>query len=228
MTQIDNNEALAREVDEELAKERLAELGRRYGPTVIGVVSAALIAVSGYVWWQNNEQSRRIGETAQLLNLSASVDRNADADTANALAAFEQEASPGLATLAQFEEARARLQLGQAEEAAELLDYVATRAETPSPFDDIALLVLAQRQLDSGDPQALADRLQRLDSPNSPWRLAAAELRAQLLFRAGDAEAAIARLEAALADPEIEASQSERLGYLRDRYRAEANDISNE
>ena len=54
---VDKNDSLAREIDEELRRERLEKLWERYGMYVLGVAGAIVVAVGGYQLYDQHKKS---------------------------------------------------------------------------------------------------------------------------------------------------------------------------
>ena len=61
-----NNEAFIREVDEELRREQMSNIGKRYGLWIIVAVLVALAAFGGWTWW-NHHQNTLAGEQGEQL-----------------------------------------------------------------------------------------------------------------------------------------------------------------
>lgn len=64
-----NNDAFIREVDDELRREQMSDIGRRYGLWIIIAVVLALVAFGGWTWWQHR-QTVAAGEQGEQLAIA--------------------------------------------------------------------------------------------------------------------------------------------------------------
>ncbi len=61
-----DNETFYREVDEELRKEQLSSLWKRYGILAIAALVLLLAGIGGAIWWRNHQQAKA-GERGEAL-----------------------------------------------------------------------------------------------------------------------------------------------------------------
>lgn len=202
-----NPESFIDEVSDELRRDRLFAVFRRYGWIAIALV---LLIVGGAAWneWQK----------AKWLGSSEAF---GDA----VLAALDQpDAAARRAALARVPATGARagvLGLLLASDPAEnraatlaALDAVAADASLSVSYRDLAVL---RRVLVAGDEMTAADRRAALDSiavAGRPYRPLALELLALLQIETGDIEGAIAALRALGQDQEASAGQRQRTAQL--------------
>jgi hypothetical protein len=203
---------LIREVEEDLRRDRMAALWRRWGPTAIGVAVVVVLAVAGYEGWKS--WRRGASEAAGLrFQQAAALGATAPEQTAEAFAALAEDAPDGYAMLARLRQARALADAGDPAAATDAYRRLAEDASDPL-FRDLATLsrVIVALGAAEGegvevDPQSLAHMLEPLTSGTNPWRYSARELQALLALRAGDpakAREILAALgEDAAAPPEL-------------------------
>ena len=179
-----------REVNEELQRDRLQALWRRYGALVVGVVLLVVLAVAareGWQWWTDRrmqEEAVRFAAAEQLL----ATNRAAEAQAAfDALAA---EADTGYAALARLREAEAARAAGDPAAAAQALERLAAGGDADPLLRDLAALLAAAAGLGGDGPTAAMRRLEPLAAPGQPWRDTARELLALAQIRAGELERA--------------------------------------
>lgn len=178
------------EVDEELKRERYAELWRKYGRFVVGAVLLMVIAVAGSMGWR---QYRLNSQIESGLAYVKAVDLVAAGQTEEALTAFKAIGKDGVAgygDLARFQEAAVLARQGNEAAAAQIYDAIAKDDEADQVFRNLALLLYALNVADRADPKVLADRLKPLTEDASPWRYSALEITALLHRRRGDMSAA--------------------------------------
>jgi hypothetical protein len=172
------------EVEEDLRRENLAKLWRRYGPWIIGLAVAIVVATAAVVGWRKYDESQRAAlarEYAQATDLLARADRDA---ALHAFAAIGAQGG-GYGALARLQEAQLLARAGDDAGAAALYERVAADRSLDQPYRDLAVILLALHGLDSGDPAALTARLEPLTAADNPWRYSALELTGLLAKRAG-------------------------------------------
>lgn len=178
------------EVDEELKRERYAELWRKYGKFVVGASLLIVIAVAGIMGWR---QYRLYSEIQSGLDYVNAADLAAAGKSAQALAAFKtlgKDGTAGYRDLARLREAGVLARQGNEAAAAQIYDSIAKDEGTDKVFRNVALILYALNVADRADPKALADRLKPLTEEASPWRYSALEITALLDRRRGDISAA--------------------------------------
>lgn len=207
-----------REVDEELQREKLAELAKRYGWIALAGAVGIVLATAGWVGWQRWQEHRR---TVEAERYAASEQRAAGggAEAVTALLDFAREASPGFATLARLHAAAVAT---DEESALRALDAVAADPDADPLLKDAALLMAVSRRIDRDDPIELARRLEPLAVDGGPWRHVARQLQAAAQLRAGAREQAVATLRRITEDAEAPPTLRGRAAELLDALGAPA------
>ena len=191
----DTSDSFINEVTEEVQRDRLYGLFRRYG--WIGLVLVVLI-VGGAAWveWQNaRERAAAEGLGDALL---AGLDSDAAADRAAALAAVETD-SDG-AVVARMLAAAELVQAGDRTAAVALLREVASDGSVPLLYRDLAQLKSLMLGNDAIPAEDRRLALDVLAAPGAPFALLAQEQLALLDLEEGDEAAALERLRALSAD----------------------------
>lgn len=182
----DEQDALLRQINEEVRREQLAKLWDKYGVLALGAVAAILLIVFGWRFYQNEvaNAARRAGaqfaEAGQLLT---------EKKTADAIAAFESIAKTGPSGYAQL--ARLRLAAnartnGRDQDALNQLQAVADDTSASPLFRSFAKLQIASLKVDSGNFTEVKNQLNDLLNDQSPWRYSAQELLGLAAYKAGD------------------------------------------
>ncbi|KQM98802.1 tetratricopeptide repeat protein [Sphingomonas sp. Leaf25] len=171
-----NNDAFIREVDDELRREQMSHIGRRYGLWIIGAVLLALVAFGGWTWWQHhrNTVAGEQGEKLAVALDDVAAGRSAQATAAvQALTTSDWDAVRATALLTQ-----ADLLLGKDDRkgAAAAFAKVAADDSLAQPFRDLALVRQTAVEYDGLAPQAVIDRLRGLADKDSPWLGSAGEM----------------------------------------------------
>jgi hypothetical protein len=204
---VSNPDSFIEEVTEEVRRDRLFGLFRKYG--WIGVLLVAVI-VGGAAW---NEWSKaRDAARAQAFGdaLIDALDHGTPDERRAALEAIRVDGQQG-----------AVLQLilasdPQADRAATLaaLDRLIADTSLPASYRDLAVL---RRVAVAGAEMALADRrtaLQGIATPGRPFRVLAEEQLAYLMIEDGDRDGAITALQALMQDQESSGALRARAGQV--------------
>ncbi len=178
-----NNDAFLREVDDELRREKVSDIGRRYGLWIIGAVIAALVAFGAWTFWQHR-QTQQAGEQGEQLATALddiAAGRAAQADAAVAkLTTSDRDAVRATALLTQADMLLSRKDL---KGAAAAFAKVAADESLAQPFRDLALIRQTSVEYDSLQPQQVIDRLRGLADKGSPWLGSAGEMVAVAYIR---------------------------------------------
>ena len=194
------------EVDEDLRAERAQALFKRYGGLFLALALLTVGAAGGWQgwrWWQAKRDMAAATAFLAAMNTAQVVGprvAGATSDTASrkaAIAEFGQvaETAPdGYRTLARLRIAALQADAGDLAGAAATYDQVAADSSADPLLRDLASLLWAQSQLDTGDPSRLEARLKVLAVPDNPWHALASEDLALLDLRQGHTDAAKATL----------------------------------
>jgi len=189
-----------REIDEELRRDNLLKLWKRYGRYVIVAVVAALVIAGGVVAWRNHQATER---QALSVRYSAALNLLREGKNADAAKMFATIAAEGgsFGHLADFEAADLAAKSGDRKGAVAIYDRLAAAGDVEPELRDIATLLSVMNALPDGDPQAAIDRLKPLTDTASPWHPTALELTAAADLKAGNQAAALAIFKQLADDP---------------------------
>lgn len=185
------------EVTEEVRRDKLFQLYRRYG-WIAGLVVVAVVAGASWVEYRkyaDTQAAQAMGD-AVLTALQPS-EATARADNLAALEPGRPEAGVFLDML----EAAARAEASDREAALLLLDKIADAPDAPETYRQLAILKGVMLR---GADQDRAERLAVLDglmTPGNPFRVLAMEQKALALYEFGNSVEAIALLQAILDEP---------------------------
>jgi hypothetical protein len=208
-----------REIEEDLQRDRLHKLWKKYGNLVIAAAVAVVIGTAGWEAWsayrthRNETLGARFAEALKLAQ---------DGKTAEAEASFAElaaDASSGYAVLARLQEAALLIKEGKTADALALYDKLAADGDVDKPYRDVALLLSVYNGMATGDAAALSQRLAPLTEAGNPWRNSALELQALIAERSGDTARArqlLAQIsDDATAPPDVRARAAELLAALK-------------
>jgi hypothetical protein len=204
---VSNPDSFIEEVTEEVRRDRLFALFRKYG-WIAGVLVAGLIGGTVWTEWSRAQAEARAQAFGDAL-LDA-LDLGTPAERRAALAAIpadgEQAALLQLVLASDPDEDRAATLAA--------LDQVAADATLGPVYRDLAVL---RRVLVAGAEMALADRraaLEPIAQPGRPYRVLAAELLSYLLVEEGRTDEAIAAMGTLMQDQESSGALRARLGQM--------------
>jgi hypothetical protein len=189
------------EVDEELRRDKAAEVWARYGRYIIAAAVFVVVATASYVGWKayRLQQQTAYGERFALaLTL---IQEKKPADALEALGGLTEDAGVGYGTLARFRAAAVKAGEGDRPGAAAIYDAVAKDGSVDPLYAKLADLYYVMATLETGEPDVLAARLEPLLAADNPWRFSARELTALVALRKGETEKARASYTALADDP---------------------------
>lgn len=175
-----------REIDEELRRDSLEQLWKRYATYIIAVAVLIVLATAGVMGWRAYQDKQREAQGAQYNAALDLVHQGKDADAAAAFTSLTQTADSGRAVLARLEEAASKINSNDVPGAIAAYDQVAADNSADQGLRDAATVLSARYMLDTGDPQAVIAKLQPLAASASPWHGLALELTALAELKAGD------------------------------------------
>jgi hypothetical protein len=191
-----------REIDEEVRRDRLIQLWKRYGNYAIGLAALIVLATGGWrgwQWYENRESAKAGARYEQALELSRS---GKPAESEQELAAIAKDAPSGYRQLAKL---RLAAETGKTDAAAgvKAYDEIAADSSVDPLFRDLAKLRAAYLLVDSAAPSEIESRVAPLTGANGPFKNSAREALALSYFRAGDKAKARALYSEILADPQV-------------------------
>jgi hypothetical protein len=201
------------EVDEEVRRERLEQLWKRYGGVIIAgalVVLACIGGWRGYVYW---EQRKAAEAGAAFEAASTLADEGKHAEAEAAFARLATEGTTGYRVLSRFREA-AQLAMRDPKAAVGAYDALAADASLGRPMQDLAAVRAGLLLIDSAPYAELSTRLEPLTAADRPFRHSAREMLALAAWRAGDSAAARRWIDTVVTDPETPAGIRNRVDVL--------------
>jgi hypothetical protein len=194
---VSNSDSFIDEVTEEIRRDRMFALLRRYGWIAVLIVVIAVAGAAVYEWRKavNRAEARAFGDS-----LLAALEQNAPEARLDALSNIEAEGGAG--AVVQFLRAAEAQAAGDTGRALKDLSAIADDNALPSSYRQLALL--KQTMLGAGVTPIAARRatMEQLAAPGQAFRPLALEQLALLDLEAGDRGAAIDRLRAILDEPE--------------------------
>jgi hypothetical protein len=210
------SEEFIREVDEELQREQLAKLWRRYGGLVVGLALLVVVGTAAKVGWDYWRQRAMAAEASRFSAAEQALAAAKPAEAADQFAALAAEGDTGYAALARLKEAEARTALEDRAGADKALAELGQAGTDDVILRELGVLLATARELDTADPAELARRLEPLAADEAPWRYRARELLAVVAIRAGDLDKARKLLEPLSREVGVPPTQQRRAQELLD------------
>lgn len=210
----DDQDAVLRELQEEMRREQLAKLWDRYGIYAIAVATLIVIGVGGYKFME----ARRIAAAeAAGARYEAALQLVEDGKAEEAQQAFRSIAASapvGYASLARLEMAGRAAKSGKSAEALTIYGKLADDTSVDDLFRQYARLQTAALKVDTADFTELQNRLTPLLAETSAWRFSARELLGLAAFKAGRMNEARQTFLELAADQKTPPSIRERAGLM--------------
>jgi hypothetical protein len=182
---VDQKDSLAREVDEELRRERLLKLWDQYGTYVIAAAVVIIAGIGVYKYVENRRAVAAEAAGARLTLAAREAAQNKQVEAQKSLEEIAATGPKGYATLARLRLAAALREAGKFEEAASAYEEIAKEGGIDPLLADYAQLQAATLRLDGADWTDMQNRLNALAADSNPWRYSARELLALAAQKAG-------------------------------------------
>lgn len=165
-----------REVDDALREAELKSMLARFGKPVGAAIGVGLLALAGYLWWDNSTK-QAAGERSEQAIIA--LDKLEAGNAAAALADLEpltKDGTDGSKAAAAMTRAAIMVQQGKTAEGANAFAAIAADEGVPQAYRDLATIREVSLRFDSLQPQQVIDRLKPLAVPGNAWFGSAGEL----------------------------------------------------
>ena len=174
-----------REVDVALREDQLKSILSRYGVPIGGAIAAGLLALAGYLYWDNSTK-QAAGERSEQAIIA--LDKLDAGNAAAALADLEpltKDGSDGSQAAATMTRSAILVEQGKTEEAAKAFAAIAANSAVPQAYRDLATIREVSLRFDAMQPQQVVDRLKPLAVPGNAWFGSAGELLGMAYLKMG-------------------------------------------
>lgn len=185
-------DALIREVNDELREEQMKKLWQRFGGYVVAVAVLVVVIVAGYQGWNHYIASARM-EEGERFHAAISQLQSGDADgAAKAFAQLSADASTGYGVLARFQEAALLNEKSDAQGAGALYVQIAKDNASDPVLSGLANVLGAMAEINAGgyDKAGMELRLTAIAGDDQPYRFSARELLGLIALQSGDTDKA--------------------------------------
>lgn len=200
------NEAFLREVDEELRRDELARVWKRWGRVLLVALVLGLIALAAFLWWRDY-QAKEAGAEGERLNAAveqlAAGQINQARPTLNQLSGSDR---AGYRTAARLASGAIAAQREELKAAADTFGAIVKDEEAGQPLRDLALIRQTTTEFDTLPPDEVIARMRPLAQKGNAWFGSAGELTAVAHLKAGRTKEAAAMFAALAADNAVPSS----------------------
>lgn len=205
-----SDESLFREVDDEVRRDEMEKLWKRYGNLVIAACVGVVLGVSGIKGWQYwQKQASETAGAAYIQATKLATDGKKD-DAAGEYAKIADGSHAGYAQLSRLQQAGILADKGDTDAAVKMYDSIYADTSVDDSLRDLSRVRAAYLLADSASVDDLKKRLAGLDVDGSAWRSSAQEIFALAEYRSGDLAAADKLVKALIADPKTPAGLRQR------------------
>ena len=194
------SDSFIQEVSEEVRRDKMYAVWRRYGPWLIAVIVIAVLLAAGKGWMESRDQTRKAELGGALLAADA-IDDPAEASAA--FLAVAEEGEYDYPVLARLRAGAALMQAGRLDESQEQYELIKSMEGVDPRFSELADLRIVMMRSGTMDPDEMLGILGPLTVDGSVWRLPALEYEAAAHLKKGDPEAALASLRTILDIPQL-------------------------
>ncbi len=179
------NQNLFQEVEEDLERQKLEALWKKYGFWVVLAAVGVVLSTASSTAYRSWKADRDMRLTSAFLSAARPLPDTSK--NIEALQTFANEnTKEGHASLALLRAGALALRRDDRPKAIEFFDKVAEDAHADPAIQQLGVLLSVQAQLDSGAPADLSSRLQPLTGNGAAWRFSAREAQAYLALRQKD------------------------------------------
>ena len=165
-----------REVDEALREEQLVTAFKRYGMPVGAAIVVGLLALAGYLWWDNSQKADAAQRSERMIVAMERIEAGSTEAGMKDLQLLAKDPSPGTRAVALLELAGIAAKTGNTPDAIKRFAAVAADASLPQAFRDLATLREVTLRFDTMKPEDVVARLKPLAVPESAFYGSAGEL----------------------------------------------------
>ena len=199
----DTGETFLREVDENLRRDQLRTMARKYAPLWIAGVVLLLAAVGGWLFWQDKQKKDSAADSEALAQVYSDIGAGKLTTVPQRLDALANGNSDAVRASALF--TRAAVAIEQNDRALAIAKYHEAANDTglPAPYRDLGLIRATTLEFDGLKPDQVISRMEPIAKPGNPWFGSAGELTAMAMIKQGKKLEA-GRLFAAVAADKLE------------------------
>lgn len=200
------DDSFVREVDDEYRKSQLQSFWKRWGVVLIAAVVIGLVALAGFLWWQQQQRLRAGAAGEAFAQALTKLETGNLPEATPLLTRLAGGDDKGYAALARLTQAANLVTAGDTAGATKIFDQLAADTTQPQPLRDLAMIKATRLAYDTLPPATVIARLKTLSLPGNPWFGVAGEMTAVAHIRAGQNDVAGALLASIAKDASLPSS----------------------
>ena len=181
----DITETFVREVDENLRRDRLRDIGKKYAGWLIAAVILFLGASGGWIYWQDYRARQSEQAVDQLAQIYTALGKGQVQNAPARLDVLAKDRSKAVRASAMFGRAAVAIQQDNTKLAIAKYREIAADSSLPDAFRDLALIRQTALEFDALKPEQVIARLEPLAKADNPWFGSAGEMTALALIKQG-------------------------------------------
>lgn len=197
-----------REVEEDVRRERLEQLWKKYSDYIIAGASLLIIAVAGFQLWRVYEQRQQVQASVNYAAASQMLDGGAAGAAAITFAKLAETAPGGYAQLATLQKANALYASGNTAQAVDAYKQIAAKGDPL--LAPIARIRAAWATVETAPRSDIDVLLKPLLDQTNPWHAMAREIVAYEDYKSGAADKALAEFKAIETDKDAPGAVKQR------------------
>ena len=194
----DSSETFAREVDENLRRDRFQDFVRNYAKWVAAALVLFLVASGGWIYWQHRQEQAAADESEKLHAAFKDIAAGQQQNVPQRLQELSRSGNDAVRASAILTEAAVALEKNDRSKAIARYRALAADGGLPDIYRDVATIRGTALEFDTLSPDQVITRLEPLAKPGNPWFGSAGEMTAMAKLKQGK-KAEAARLFAAVA-----------------------------
>ncbi len=180
-----SDDLLFREVDEEVRRDELEGIWKKYGTLIIAGCLGVILAVGGLKAWQYWEKTQAETGGQEFFAASELVKAGKMKQADDVFAKLKNNHA-GYSVFGQFKQASVKAIAGDKKAAVAEYDALAASPKVSLPLQQLAKIKAAYLLADSSSLEDIKKRVGQFDNADSPWRNAAREIIATAAFAQND------------------------------------------
>jgi hypothetical protein len=197
-----SDESLFREVDEEVRRQKIENLWKRWGNLILAVGLTVIAVVAGYKGWQYWELKRSEQAAQEYFTALNLASQGKSEEALKTYAELSAAGHKGFGLLARMNSAAEFAAAGKKDEAVKTYDQIAANSSADPILRNAARIRASLLLVDTASRDEIVKRVSDLAKPDNVWRNEAREVLALAAFRAKDYSEADRLLNEVMTDEE--------------------------
>lgn len=210
----ENDDSLFREIKEEIRREQMERIWKRYSGLILGAATLIVLGVAGYQYWETHRVATEEAAGAKFAAAETLSDDKKKDEADKAFQSIADGGPAGYAALAKLRLAGAEVKEGKTTDAIATYDALAKQPGADRLLKSFAELQAASLRMADADYTEIQNRLTPLMGDGEPFANTAREFLGIAAYKAKKYDEARKYLEPLLIDPNASADLQERVKII--------------